>query len=78
MARDIRGKIISKLSEQKQKLVGGSSYWEIELLRANNSKCMKEIQGKSTLVRVSASFKFVRIQVIESQLYSWENVTINI
>ena len=33
-------------------LAGGSSYRGFELLRVNYTKCMKEIQGKSTLVRV--------------------------
>ena len=30
---------------------------------------MKEIQGKSTLVRVSARFELARVRVIESQMY---------
>ena len=29
---------------------------------------MKEIQGKSTLVRVSAGFELARVRVIESRL----------
>ena len=31
---------------------------------------MKEIQGKSTLVRVRASFELARVRVIGSQLYT--------
>ena len=33
-------------------------------------QCMKEIQGKSTLVRVRASFELARVRVIGSQLYT--------
>ena len=59
LKKKIEGKITSKWSEEKQKLryfelAGGSSYWG-----QNYSKCMKEIQGNSTLVRVSSRFEFV-------------------
>ena len=35
----------------------------------NYSKCMKEIQQKSTLVRVSARFELAGVRVVGSQLY---------
>ena len=44
--------------------MGGSSYRGY-----NNSKYMKEIQGKSILFRVSARFELGRVRVIESRLY---------
>ena len=51
----------------------GSSYRGFELPRVRvskcNSKCKKEIQGKSTSVRVSARFELARVRVFESQLY---------
>ena len=55
MIRIIEGRIITKLTEGKQKLLRVSERFELsrfELLRVNYSKGMKEIQGKSTLVRV--------------------------
>ena len=33
-----------------------------------NQECMTEIQGKSTLVRVSARFELARVRVIGSRL----------
>ena len=75
MVRVIEGKIIWKLSEGKQKNIrvsGCSSY------RGNNySKCMKEIQRKSILVRVIGSelymspnfgpeFVFIRFVIVIS------------
>ena len=35
----------------------------------NYTKCLKEIWGKSTFVRVSARFELTRVRVIGSQLY---------
>ena len=35
----------------------------------NYTKCLKEIRGKSTFVRVSARFELTRVRVIGSQLY---------
>ena len=40
------------------KLGEGSSYRGFELLRENNSKCKKEIQGKSPLVRLSVASSY--------------------
>ena len=76
MARVIEGKIVWKWSERKKnyfEFAGGSSYRGFELPKVRvskcNSKCKKEIQGKSTSVRVSARFELARVRVIESQLY---------
>ena len=44
-------------------IAGGSSY-----RGQNYSKCMKKIQGKSILVRVSARFELARVRVIGSRL----------
>ena len=46
-------------------LAGGSSY---RGQNYSNTKCMKEILGKSTQVRVSARFELARVRVIESRL----------
>ena len=51
--------------------LAGSSYRGFELLRVRlQYKCVKEIQGKLTLVRVSTRFKLARVRVLGSQLYS--------
>ena len=51
-------------------LARGSSYRGFELQRVKLQwNCKKEIQGKSTLVRVSARFQLARVRVIGSQLY---------
>ena len=63
MDNDLKG------NENWFELEGGSSYRGFELPRVNYSKCMTEIQGKSILVRVSASFELVRVRVIGSRLY---------
>ena len=49
-------------------LVGTSSYWGFELPGVKLLWSMKEIQGKSTLIRVSARFKVAKVRVIGSQL----------
>ena len=46
-------------------LAGGSSY-----RNKNYSKCMKEIQGKSILVRLSARLELARVRVIGLVNYS--------
>ena len=50
-------------------LTRGSSHRGFELPRVNHNKRMKEIQGKSTLVLVSAKFELARVRVTRSQLY---------
>ena len=77
MVQVIVGKIIQKLSEGKQKLFWISGRLAMELLWVqvmitedkSTENCMKEIQGKSTLVWVSARFELARVRVIRSQLY---------
>ena len=58
MDRVIAGKIIWKRSKGKPdknyfQLAGGSSYRRFTVTMQGYSKCMKQIQGKSFLVRVS-------------------------
>ena len=48
-------------------VIGGSSYREL-----NYSKCVRKIQGKSTLVRVNARFELAKVRVIGSQLYKFQ------
>ena len=38
----------------------------------NYSKCMTEIQEKSTLVRVNAKFELAKVRVIGSQPYKFQ------
>ena len=63
MVRVIDGKILEKWVAKGSKnyfeLAGGSSY-----LGWNCSECKKEIQGKSTLVRVSARFELSGVYCI--------------
>ena len=80
MARVIEGKIVWKWSERKKnyfEFAGGSSYRGFELPKVRvskcNSKCKKEIQGKSTSVRVSARFELSRVSCTCS---GTENITI--
>ena len=47
---------------------GNQNYLELAGGFLHYSKCKKEIQGKSTLVRVSARFKLARVRVIGRQL----------
>ena len=41
----------------------------------NYSKCMTEIQEKSTLVRVNARFELAKVRVIGSQPYKFQVFT---
>ena len=49
-----------KGNKNKFELVGG--------VKGSSYKCMKEIEGKSTLVRVCLRFELARVRVIRSQL----------
>ena len=66
----------SRVKLYRNDLKGNKNYFELarEVRHIEGkitcSKCMKEMQGKSTLVRVSTSFELARVGAIGSRPYS--------
>ena len=52
---------------------GNQNNLELAGVFLHYSKCEKEIQGKSTFVRVSARFELARVRVIGSQPHLYRN-----
>ena len=67
---------LSRVKLYRNDLKGNKNYFELarEVRHIEGkitcSKCMKEMQGKSTLVRVSTSFGLARVRAIGSRPYS--------
>ena len=67
---------LSRVKLYRNDLKGNKNYFELarEVRHIEGkitcSKCMKEMQGKSTLVRVSTSFELARVRAIRSRPYS--------
>ena len=67
---------LSRVKLYRNDLKGNKNYFELarEVRHIEGkltcSKCMKEMQGKSTLVRVSTSFELARVRAIGSRPYS--------
>ena len=58
---------LSRVKLSRNVLKGNKNYLELAGVFLHYSKCETEIQGKSTLVRVSARFELARVRVIGSQ-----------
>ena len=67
---------LSRVKLYRNHLKGNKNYFELVRVvrhiegKITCSKCMKEMQGKSTLVRVSTSFELARVRAIGSRPYS--------
>ena len=55
---------LSRVKLSRNVLKGNKNYLELAGVFLHYSKCETEIQGKSTLVRVSARFELARVRVI--------------